>query len=64
MFSPINRPDPKEWTQVIENSYLISFGLGAGCGVWISCWFCIQLNRFRGPGYYQRRARRVARGAW
>ncbi len=49
---------------LIENPYMISFGAGAGCGIWVSVWFCYRLNRSRGPRYYRRRARRTARAGW
>ena len=38
------------------------FGAGVASGIGLSVWTCQQLNRFRGPGYYRRRARRVTRG--
>lgn len=44
------------------NSYLLIFALGTASGISLSVWFCNQLNRFRGPGYYRRRARRVGLG--
>lgn len=43
-------------------SYLVVFGMGTFSGIGLSVWVCNQLNRFRGPTYYRRRARRVARG--
>lgn len=49
---------------MIDNSYLIVFGVGVGSGIWGSWWFCQQLTSFRSPRYYRRRARRVARGEW
>lgn len=44
------------------NEYLMIFGAGTATGIGVSAWFCQQLSRVRGPGYYRRRARRVARG--
>ena len=44
------------------NSYLLTFAFGTASGIGLSVWFCSQLNRFRGPHYYRRRARRVALG--
>jgi len=53
-----------EGKSVIENTYLIVFGAGVGSGIWASAKFCALLNSVRTPRYYQRRARRVARGEW
>ena len=53
-----------EGKPVIENTYLIVFGAGVGSGIWASAKFCALLNSVRTPRYYQRRARRLARGAW
>jgi hypothetical protein len=44
------------------NSYLATFAIGTATGIGLSVWCCHQLNRFRGPRYYRRRARRVAHG--
>lgn len=49
---------------MIENTYLIVFSAGVGSGIWASAKFCALLNSVRTPRYYQRRARRVARGEW
>jgi hypothetical protein len=49
---------------MIDNSYFITFAMGAGAGIWFSWWVTQQLNSFRSPRYYRRRARRVARGQW
>jgi len=38
-----------------------TFGLGLVSGIGVNVWFCAQLKRLRGPRYYHRRARRVAR---
>jgi hypothetical protein len=44
------------------NLYLFTFAIGTASGIGLSVWFCNQLNRFRGPRYYRRRARRVGLG--
>lgn len=59
-----NFDDGMNLLALIQNPYVITFGAGTGCGIWVSVWFCNQLNRVRSPRYYRRRARRVARSGW
>jgi hypothetical protein len=40
---------------------LTIFGTGMVSGIGLSVWTCHKINRFRSPGYYRRRARRVSR---
>jgi hypothetical protein len=54
---------PVDSTRLTDmNSYLLTFALGTASGIGLSAWSCSQINRFRGPRYYRRRARRVAHG--